>query len=143
MLTLPFDLVLPSATIESVDRLARSLPRQGSVRLRVRGDVMIARRWVQGVHATGHSVVRARLVQTADGLSVRGTVAPSGIDLVLVAVWVLATLGIAVLTLALDGGALVLLALVPLFFGVASVATLPRAVREGREAVVQTLRRAV
>ena len=104
---------------------------------------MVVRRWVQGVHATGHSVVRARLVQTPDGLSVRGTVAPSGIDLVLVAVWVLATLGIAVLTLALDGGALVLLALVPLVFGVASVATLPRAVREGREVVVQTLRRAV
>lgn len=143
VLSLPFDVVLPGATIESVDRQSRARLLGTGVRLRFRGDTMVARRWVQGVYATGHSVVRARLVETPDGLRVLGSVTPSGIDLVLVAIWVLAALGIAAVTLASGGGVLVMFALVPLAFGVAFAAMLPRAVREGREVVERSLRAAV
>lgn len=143
MLSLPFDVVLPGATLETVDRYARARLLGTDVRLRFRGDTMVARRWVQGVYATGHSVVRARLVETPDGLRVLGSVAPSGIDLVIVAICALAALGIAAVTLVSGGGALVLLALVPLAFGIAFAAMLPRAVREGREVVERALRAVV
>jgi hypothetical protein len=140
VLRLPVDLLLPGTTLATAERQARGLARHGDVRVRVRGDEMVARRWVQGISATGHSVLRARLVEVPDGLRVRGTVAPSGLDLALVVVWALATLGVVAVSVVADGGALVLLALVPAVFGVVYAAMLPSAVREGRDRIEQTVR---
>ena len=143
MLRLLVDLLLPGTTLELAGRRAKGLAHHRDVKVRVRGDELVARRWVQGVYATGHSVLRARLVETPDGLRVHGTVAPSGLDLVLVALWGLAAIGVAAVTVVADGGALVLLALVPAVFGAGNAATLPRAVREGRDLIERTLRAAL
>lgn len=137
MLRLPLDVTVPRATVAGLAQRARSRPRGSEVRVRVRGDALVARRWVGGPFATGHCVLRARLDQSTEGVRVHGTVAPSGLDLTLVLIWFVAALG--VVCIAAGQSALALVALVPLGFGAGYAASLPRDVRRGREVLVRTL----
>jgi hypothetical protein len=136
---MPVDLLLPRTAVVDVGRRAGTRPRGAEVRIRVRGDALVARRWVQGHHATGHSVLRARLEDVPDGVRLRGTVAPSGLDLTLVGIWCASAVALAVLGAASADVVVLLVALVPLAFGVASAARLPRDVRSGREVLQRTL----
>ncbi|WP_265522860.1 hypothetical protein [Oerskovia flava] len=140
MLRLPVDLLLPRTTIEIVGRRAGDRPRAPEVRIRVRGTELLARRWVQGHFATGHSVLRARLEEVPDGVRVRGAVAPSGLDLTLVGTWFVAALGIGAMGVAHANGVALLVALLPLAFGIFFAAGLPRDLRSGREVLERTLR---
>ena len=99
----------------------------------------MARRWVQGQNATGHCVLRARLEEVPGGVRVRGTVAPSGLDLTLVVTWFVAALGIGVLGVAYANVVALVVALVPLAFGIVSATWLPRDVRAGRDVIERAL----
>ena len=137
MLRVPFDLLLPRVSTADVRRRAAELPRRGQeVRVRVRDDVLVARRWAPGAHASGHSVLRARLTE---GVRLRGTVAPSGLDLVLVAIWLAATAGIATLGAVHQNGVAWLVALLPLAFGAVFAAWLPGAARSGHDVLLRAL----
>ena len=140
MLRVPHDLLLPRVSTADVRRRAAELPRRGQeVRFRVRGDVLVARRWASGAHASGHSVLRARLAQEPDGVRVRGAVAPSGLDLLLVAIWLAAAGGLATLGAVYQSGVAWCVALLPLAFGAAFAAWLPGAARAGHDALLPTL----
>lgn len=139
MFRAPLDVTVPRVTVASLDHRARSRPRGAEVRVRVSGDALVARRWVRGHFATGHSVLRARLEQTHGGLRVQGTVAPSGLDLTLAVVWWLGAIGVVAVGVAAGAGAVTFLAFVPAVFGVWSVAMLPRDVRAGRDVIERTL----
>lgn len=107
--------------------------------MRLRGDVLIARRWVPGYAATGHSVLRARLHDVPDGVLVRGLITASGLDIVLIAIWFVAALALLALGVVLQSWPAMAIALVPLAFGVAFTAGLPRAVRDGRDVILRDL----
>ncbi|MFJ4233438.1 hypothetical protein [Cellulosimicrobium cellulans] len=140
MLRVPVDLLLPRVSTADVRRRAAELPRRGQeVRVRVRGDVLVARRWASGAHASGHSVLRARLTQEPDGVRVRGAVAPSGLDLLLVAIWLAAAGGLATLGAVYQSGVAWCVALLPLAFGVVFAAWLPGAARAGHDVLLPTL----
>lgn len=140
MLRVPVDLLLPRVSTADVRRRAAELPRRGQeVRFRVRGDVLVARRWASGAHASGHSVLRARLAQEPDGVRVRGAVAPSGLDLLLVAIWLAVAGGLATLGAVYQSGVAWCAALLPLAFGAAFAAWLPGAARAGHDALLPTL----
>ena len=110
------------------------------MRMRIRDDdVLVARNGVRGIHATGSTVLRARLHDTDTGVRVRGRVAPSGPDLAIVAVLFLATAGLVALGLALSADIALLVAVVPLALGVAFAAMLPRSVRDGRPVFLRAL----
>ncbi|QJW35301.1 hypothetical protein [Cellulosimicrobium protaetiae] len=140
MLRLRVDLLLPRVSTADVRQRAAELPRRGQeVRVRVRGDVLVARRWVNGVHATGHSVLRARLTEEPDGVRVRGAVTPSELDLVMVATWLAAAGGLATLGAVYQSGVAWLVALIPLAFGAVFAAWLPGAARAGHDVLLRTL----
>ena len=139
MLRVPVDLLLPRVSTSDVRRRAAELPRRQEVRVRVRDDVLVARRWASGAHASGHSVLRARLAQEPDGVRVRGAVAPSGLDLLLVAIWLAAAGGLATLGAVYQSGVAWCVALLPLAFGAAFAAWLPGAARAGHDALLPTL----
>lgn len=141
MLRVPVDLVLPRSTTADVRRRAASVPRRGprEVRVRARGDALVARRWVHGPYATGHSVLRARLQDVPDGVLVRGAVAPSGLDLAMVVTWFAAAAGVAALGIAGENGTALAVALVPLAFGAVFASWLPRAVRDGHDVLCRAL----
>lgn len=139
MLRVPFDLLLPRVSTSDVRRRAAELPRRQEVRVRVRDDVLVARRWGPGTHASGHSVLRARLTEEPDGVRVRGAVAPSGLDLALVAIWLAAAVGIASLGAVYQSGVAWLVALLPLAFGAVFAAWLPGAARSGHDVLLRAL----
>lgn len=139
VLRLPLDVLVPGASIASASAGAGTRRAGGQVRVRVSGDRLLARRWVRGHFATGHAVGRARLEQSPAGLRILGRVAPSGLDLAILAAWAAATVGIVAIGFHADQPALALIALLPLAFGVGYASFLPRAVREGREVIERFL----
>lgn len=140
MLRVPVDLFLPRVSTADVRRRIAELPRRGhEVRVRVRDDVLVARRWAPGAHASGHSVLRARLTEEPDGVRIRGAVAPSGLDLVLVAIWFAAAGGIAALGAVYQNEVAWLVALLPLAFGAVFAAWLPEAARSGHDVLRRAL----
>lgn len=109
--------------------------------MRLRDDgVLVARRRVAGFYATGSTVLRARLQDTHTGLLVRGKAAPSGPDLAVIAILLLAASGLIVLGFALSADIALIVAVVPFALGVAFAALLPRSVRDGRRVLLQALR---
>ena len=84
-------------------------------------------------------MLRARLTEEPDGVRVRGTVAPSGLDLVLVAIWLAAAAGIATLGAVYQNGVAWLVALLPLAFGAVFAAWLPGAARSGHDVLLRAL----
>ncbi|MBN0040767.1 hypothetical protein JN535_11390 [Cellulosimicrobium cellulans] len=140
MLRVPVDLLLPRVSTADVRRRAAELPRRGQeVRVRVRGDLLVARRWASGAHASGHSVLRARLTQEPGGVRVRGAVVPSGLDLLLVAIWLAAAGGLAALGAVYDSEVAWFVALLPLAFGAVFAAWLPGAARAGHAVLLRAL----
>ncbi|MCB7135880.1 hypothetical protein [Cellulosimicrobium marinum] len=145
MLRTDLDLVLPGATASQVRALADAPPGTlpDGVRVRVRDDLLVARRWVHGTYATGHSVLRARLGEEPDGVRVRGTVGPSGLDLGLVVIWFVAAAALATLGVTAEEPVALLVALVPLVLGVLYASWLPRSVRDGHDVLSRSLLGAV
>lgn len=141
MTRLPVEFVVPRNTIAGIRRCAEFMPRDGNreVRIHVRGEALVARRWINGHFATGHSVLRAHLEDVPDGVVVRGTVAASGLDLVLIMIWFAAAAGLIALGVAYQAAWIVVVALVPLTFGVIFASWLPRAVQDGRDVLRRAL----